>query len=82
MIMYGVTLIDDIVVAADSVVKRGFDTPRVTIVGNPTRIIGKCDDFIEKNINKAFNLNAIPGEKLREIIENSDKLISRPPKNK
>lgn len=82
MIMYGVTLAEGIVVAAGSVVTRSFDTPRVIIAGNPARIIGTCDDFIEKNKDKAFNLNAIPGEKLRETIENSDKLITRPPKNK
>ena len=79
--MYGVTLADGIVVAAGSVVTRSFDTPRVIIAGNPARIIGTCDDFIEKNKDKAFNLDAIPGEKLRETIENSDKLITRPPKN-
>lgn len=80
IIMYGVTLAEGIVVAAGSVVTRSFDTPRVIVAGNPARIIGNCDHFIEKNKDKAFNLDAIPGEILREIIEKSGKLIERPPK--
>lgn len=80
MIMYGVTLADGIVVAAGSVVTRSFDTPRVIIAGNPARIIGTCDEFIEKNKDRAFNLDVIPSDQLRDTIEKSDKLIMRPPK--
>lgn len=81
MIMYGVTLAEGIIVAAGSVVTRSFDTPYVIVAGNPARVIGTCKDFVAKNKDRAFNLNTIPRDKLRESIETSDKLIVRKPMN-
>lgn len=75
VILYGVTLADDIVVAAGSVVTKSFNESRVIIGGNPARVIGHWDDFIERNKDKAFNLNEITD--LRSALENSDKLIRR-----
>lgn len=77
IIMYGVTLANDITVAAGSVVTKSFTKSRVIIGGNPAKIIGTYDSYIERNQNKAFNLNVIEPGQLRSSIENSPKLISR-----
>lgn len=75
ILMYGVTLADNIVVAAGSVVTKSFSQSRIIIGGNPARIIGTWDSFIEKNRNRAFNLDEILD--LRSELEGSSKLIKR-----
>ena len=77
MLIYGVTLADNIIVAAGSVVTKSFSTPGVIIGGNPAKIIGTCAEFAERNKDKAFNLDVIPKEELRAIVEKSDKLIHK-----
>ena len=68
LIMYGVTLADDIVVAAGSVVTKSCLKSRVILGGNPARIIGTYDAFIEKNKDKVFNLDVIPSAELKNTI--------------
>ncbi len=77
LIMYGVTLADDIVVAAGSVVTKSCFRNRVILGGNPAKIIGTYDEFIEKNRERVFNLDQIPKEHLKETILESAKLIHR-----
>ena len=77
LIMYGVTLADDIVVAAGSVVTKSCLKSRVILGGNPARIIGTYDAFIEKNKDKVFNLDVIPSAELKNTILDSGKLIQR-----
>ena len=80
LILYGVSLANDIVVAAGSVVTHSFDTQRIIIGGNPARIIGTWDDFIDKNKLRAFNLNEISPQDEQNIIEKSSMLVMRPTK--
>ena len=49
IVMYGVTLADNIIVASGSVVVNSFLEERIIIGGNPARKIGTWDDFIAKN---------------------------------
>ena len=77
LLMYGVTLADDIVVAAGSVVTKSFLSGRVILGGNPAKIIGTYDSFIEKNKNNVFDLDQIPGDQLKNVILESGKLICR-----
>lgn len=77
LIMPGVYLADDIIVAAGSVVTKSFHKEGVIIGGNPARIIGSVDSFVERNREKAFNLDMIPQAEQYEIIGLSNKLIIR-----
>ena len=77
LIMYGVTLANDIVVAAGSVVTKSFLQSRVIIGGNPARIIGTYESFVLKSKDKVFDLNEISPKQLKSTILNSDKLIER-----
>ena len=77
LILYGVTLADNIIVAAGSVVTKSFTQERIIIGGNPAKIIGTYDSFAKKNVNKAFNLVTMRKDKLKENILSSNKLITR-----
>ena len=77
ILMYGITLADDIVVASGSVVTKSFTKSRIIIGGNPARELGGYDAFIEKYKNKVFDLNKVAPPNFRKTIENSEKLIRR-----
>ncbi len=77
LVMYGVTIADNTIVAAGSVVASSFLEGGLIIGGNPARIIGTCKEFAEKYEDKVFNLDLIPKDQLKKRIEQSDKLIER-----
>ena len=58
-LMYGVTLADNIIVAAGSVVTKSFSESGIIIGGNPARQIGTWDKFTEKNKEKAVNRSEV-----------------------
>ena len=52
-ILYGVTLGDNVLVAAGSVVTKSFREKNIIIGGNPARVIGTWEDYIRKYADKA-----------------------------
>lgn len=71
MILPGVRLADDIIVAAGSVVTKSFSENRIVIAGNPTKKIGTWDSFAERYREKAFNLNGFsPADRMNMIKSN------------
>ena len=77
LIMPGVFLADNIIVAAGSVVTKSYHMGGVILGGNPAKIIGNVNSFVERNRDKAFNLDLIPIEEQEVKIGLSDKLIIR-----
>lgn len=77
LIMPGVFLADNTIVAAGSVVTKSIHTPGIIIGGNPATIIGTVESFVNKNRHKAFNLDEIPLEEQYKTIGLSNKLIVR-----
>lgn len=72
-IMYGVTLADNVIVAAGSVVTKSFLKSNIIIAGNPARIIGDWDSLILKSTGKGMDAKDVP-----EAIKNNDmRLIER-----
>ena len=55
LIMPGVTIGDNVLVAAGSVVTRSVP-PRTIVAGNPARVVGTVDDYIDRNL--PYNLNS------------------------
>lgn len=53
--MPGVTIGDNVLVAAGSVVTRSVP-PRTIVAGNPARVVGTVDDYIDRNL--PYNLNS------------------------
>ena len=48
-ILYGVTIPDNVIVAAGSVVTKSVDESNVIVAGNPAKIVSKWDVFLEKH---------------------------------
>lgn len=59
ILMYGVTLADDIIVASGSVVTKSFNEKRIIIGGNPAKIISTWDRFAEHVLEKACNKQSL-----------------------
>ena len=72
-ILYGVTLADNIIVAAGSVVTKSFRDSDIIIGGNPAHIINTWERFSEK-----IKYNVVTRKEMENSIENDDSfLISR-----
>ena len=70
LIIYGVTLADNIIVAAGSVVTKSFNESDIIIGGNPARIIGDWDTFKNKIEDKAIRRS-----ELKECLEKDDTFL-------
>ena len=73
-ILYGVSLANNTIVAAGSVVTKSVGQEGMIIAGNPARIIGKVDDFRDKMESYAVNLEGLSGDEKRTTISNSRKI--------
>ena len=80
MILYGVTLADNTIVAAGSVVTKSVDEEGLIIGGNPARIIGRASDFGEKCAKYAVNCDSLNKDEKRRLIENAPKIVKSPMK--
>ena len=56
IVLYGVTLPDNTIVAAGSVVTKSIKEPGCIIAGNPAKIIGKVETYLEKNWDAVYEL--------------------------
>lgn len=77
IIMYGVSIPHDTIVAAGSVVTKSIEESGCIIGGNPAKVIGKTEQFIEKNKDKFLSLHHLCPEERKRRILSSDKLITR-----
>lgn len=76
IILYGVSLGDNTIVAAGSVVTRSFNNG-VVIGGNPARILCSIEDFKYKHQENFLCLHGKTSAEKRKIILESGKLITR-----
>lgn len=78
IILHGVVLGDNVIVAAGSVVTKSFISGNVVIGGNPARVICGLEQYKKKSQNNAFNTRLLNfNEKKDFILYNKDKLIKR-----
>ena len=77
ILMYGIILADEIIVASGSVVTKSFNQSRIIIGGNPAKIIGTWDAFAEKNKSKAISLSSLPPAEKKKILTDSQYLLER-----
>lgn len=76
IIMYGVSISDNVIVAAGSVVTKSVNEPGIIVAGVPAKKIGSVKDFIDNHENYFLNLHGLKSEKRKEIILNNlDKLV-------
>ena len=57
LLMYGISLADNIIVAAGSVVTKSFDEKNIIIAGNPARKISTWDNFYQRTFQYAMGRN-------------------------
>ena len=77
VVMYGVTLADNIIVAAGSVVTKSFTESNIVVGGNPAKRITTWESFGEKSKDFAWNLNEISREETVRLHSEDVKLIRR-----
>ena len=75
IIMYGVTLPDNTIVAAGSVVTKSFKEEGIIIGGNPARQIGRYEKLKEKSLSYAINIGGMSESEKRIAIQQSKKVI-------
>ena len=72
-ILYGVSLSDNIIVGARSVVTKSFEESGIIIAGNPAKRIGTIEKFVDNNKD---NMMLLP-ELQSAIITNDNRLIKK-----
>ena len=77
ILMYGVTLADNVIVASGSVVVKSVKESHVIVGGNPAKIIGKSDVFAEKSKDKAIRVASLSNEQKKSLLLGTDKLVIR-----
>ena len=77
IILYGVSIPDNTIIAAGSVVTKSFSEPGCIIGGNPAKVISKVENFLSKYKNNFLSLNGLNVDKRKETILTSGKLIKK-----
>lgn len=77
IVIYGVSIPDDTIVAAGSVVTKSFTESGCIIGGNPAKIIGRVEEFLLRNRDNFLCLNGLDEEKRKTTILSSGKLVRK-----
>ena len=73
--MYGVTIADNVIVAAGSVVSKSITESNVIVAGCPARVIGTWDKYGEKVKNNVVKLGDLPVEEKRTFLMEHDEIL-------
>ena len=77
VIMYGVTIADNVIVAAGSVVTKSVLESNVIVAGNPARVISTWERFAEKSKNNAWDMGTVSRQEMIQRTSNGEKVIAR-----
>lgn len=77
IVMYGVSIADNVIVAAGSVVTKSINESNVIVAGNPAKIISTWDKFGEKLKPYTYNLWDISRNEMIQRTSNGEKLIKK-----
>lgn len=75
IILYGVEIADNVIIAAGSVVTKSITESKVIVAGNPAKIIGGWDEFAKKNKPYIYNLWEMPRQEMITRTSRGEKLI-------
>lgn len=75
LILPGVTLAENIVVAAGSVVTKSFLKGNIIIGGNPAREITTWERSLEKNLKYAQNITGLSAKGKKELLLHADNVL-------
>lgn len=77
ILLYGVSIPDNTIVAAGSVVTKSIGESGYIVGGNPAKIIGRVDAFIKKSKEYGLSLHGISEKERRDKILSLKKMIHR-----
>lgn len=77
IIMYGVTIADNVIVAAGAVVTKSVNESNVIVAGNPAKIISTWEKFADKSKELAWNLDEISREEMIAQTSKKVKLVCK-----
>ena len=77
IVLYGVTIADNVIVAAGSVVTKSIKDSYVIVAGNPARVISTWENFGEKNMPFTYNLWEMPRSEMIRRTTNGERLIEK-----
>lgn len=78
IIMGGVTIPENCIIGAGSVVTKSFQEPGIVIAGNPAKKIGTVDEIYAKNRDNVFNFKGMSfSQKKEEIMANPQKWLKK-----
>lgn len=77
VILYGVTIADNVIVAAGSVVTKSINESNVIVAGNPAKVISTWDKFAEKSKDYAWSLGKVSREEMIRQTSEGIKIVKR-----
>ena len=77
IILYGVSLPDNTIVAAGSVVTKSVCEEGCILAGNPARVVSTCERFAQKNVSFAVNIHGLTEDEKRKLLDNDERLVKR-----
>ena len=75
VILPGVTLADNIIVAAGSIVTKSFFENNIIIGGNPARKITTWDLSLAKNMKYAQNITGLSAKEKKKLLTSADNIL-------
>lgn len=76
-ILYGVTLPDNTIVGASSVVTKSINESGKIIAGNPAKIVGDFESFSETYKRFAVNIKGMSPEEKKDLLSNEKIMVKR-----
>lgn len=77
ILLYGISIPSNTIVAAGSVVTKSISEAGCIIAGNPAKVVGRVEDFLERNTENFLCLHGLKHEERKQIILSSNKLVKR-----
>ncbi|HEL1969401.1 acyltransferase [Streptococcus suis] len=77
VILYGVTIADNVIVAAGSVVTKSIDESNVIVAGNPAKIVSTWERYAEKYKDYAWSLNEVTRKEMIRQTSDGVNLVKR-----
>lgn len=77
IVLYGVSIPNNTLVAAGSVVTKSIAEEGCIMAGNPAKVVGKVADFIAKNKDKMLSINGLSEVDRKNAILESGKLVQK-----
>lgn len=77
IVLYGVTIADNVIVAAGSVVTKSIKDSYVIVAGNPAKVISTWESFGEKNKSFTYNLWEMSRSEMIRRTTNGERLVEK-----